>query len=146
MSNKQRPYPCICCAGNGVILVLDHAYYSTPPDTPPLSYMAAKTCSRCNGTGVDPERVWPDPWPVDHLLRFVEAAVVRGLIRSGSHSMPFTIQQKDDGSLVIEMAEPLTRAAGLEIWGQVQIATKRDDLLVIDGDGFPWSRLLEARP
>lgn len=71
----------------------------------------------------------------DQLLRFTESAVVGGLIRSGSPSVPFTIR----------LDEPLTREAGLTIWDEIHLSTGVH-ALVIDGAGCPWSRLLEAWP
>jgi len=81
----------------------------------------------------------------DQLLRFAEAAVVGGLIRGASPSIPFTIRL-EDGQIVVRLEEPLTREVGLTIWDEIEMVTRRDDALVIDAAGRHWSRLFEVWP
>lgn len=81
----------------------------------------------------------------DRLLRLAEAAVAGGLTGVGFPSLPFTIQLKDDGELVVRLEEPLPREVGLAVWDEIHLCTGVH-ALVIDGDGCPWSRLLEAWP
>jgi hypothetical protein len=54
--------------------MLDNAWYLTPDGTPSTDYTTAETCPRCNGTGIDHERAWPEDWP--QTLADLKAAVL----------------------------------------------------------------------
>ena len=70
----RPPYPCLYCVGTGTVYMLDNAWYLTPDGTPSTDYTTAETCPRCNGTGIDPERAWPEDWP--QTLADLKAAVL----------------------------------------------------------------------